>query len=155
MGVLIGLDAKLYYDDSATHVAFPSAALTEVDKVQDLTLNLEAEEAEIRDRSSVWLEILQGKLSATVEFGLTWDGSDTAIQAFRDAFLNRTGISVWIADGDESTTGSQGLWARFAVTQFPRDEQLAEGLGVNVTLRPMYQSDSTLKPEWGEVTATV
>lgn len=150
MSSKLGLDCKLYYLSTGTRTTWgsPAAApenLTEIDNVQDLTLNLEHGEADLSTRESSWRQTGLALKDGSVEFTMLWDTSDAAFTAIKDAWLNKTNIALAILDGSKATVGTQGLWADFVVTSFGREEPLEEGVTVPVTVKP---ARSTVAPEW-------
>jgi hypothetical protein len=129
MAVKLGLDAKLFRNTGT----FASATWNEITNVRDVTLNLEAGEADVTTRgNNGW--------RATV-----WDSADDDFTSIRDAFLNKTPIEMAVMDGPMTSPGSQGLRASFMVTSFSRNEPLEEAITVSVTAKPTY---STNPPSW-------
>jgi predicted secreted protein len=142
MTAKLGLDAKLYRN-SGTY-AIP--AWNEITNAKDVTLNLEASEADASRRGSAgWRETLRGLKDGSVEFEMVYDGTDAEFQALRDAFLNGTTVEVAVLDGDVTTTGTQGLRATMSVINFSRNEPLEEALTVSVTVKP---APAANPPEW-------
>lgn len=142
MTAKLGLDAKLYRN-SGTY-AVP--AWNEILNAKDVTLNLEASEADASRRGSDgWRETLRGLKDGSVEFEMVYDGADAEFQALRDAFLNGTTVEVAVLDGDVATTGTQGLRATMSVINFSRNEPLEEALSVSVTVKP---APAPNPPEW-------
>ena len=142
MSIVLGLDAKLYRNKDVP--ATPD--WDEITNVRDVTLNLEAGEADVSTRgSSGWRATVATLKDASLEFEMVWDPSDDDFTALRDAYLNRTGIELAAMDGDITTSGSQGLRALFAVINFTRNEPLEESLTASITVKPTF---STTPPEW-------
>jgi len=146
MSFKLGIDAKLYRN-TGSHAA-PS--WNEVSNVRDVTLNLEAAEADVTTRANAgWRATVASLRDASVEFEMVWDTADEDFNAFRDAYLNGTTIEVAVLDGDLETSGTQGLRATVAVMSFSRSEPLEEGVTLSVTIKPTYADNA---PEWMEVT---
>lgn len=144
MGIVLGLDAKLYIDDADNYAA-PS--WSEVCNVKDLTLNLETAEADVTTRcSNGWRGTVATIKDGTIEFQMVWDTADANFQVLKDAFLNNDAINVAAMDGDITTPGSEGLRAVMMVSNFSRTENLEEALMVDVTLKITYFPDDA--PEW-------
>ncbi|MCE9530353.1 MAG: phage tail protein [Planctomycetes bacterium] len=142
MGVKLGLDAKLYRNTGT----FASPTWDEIKNVKDLTLNLEAGEADVTTRgNNSWRATVATLKDASIEFDMVWDTGDADFAAIRDAFLNKTGIEFAVMDGDISTAGSQGLRATCAITKFSRNESLEEALTVSITVKPTYAANA---PSW-------
>ena len=145
MAVKLGLDAKLYRN-TGTH---GSPAWNEIVNVRDVTLSLEAGEADVTTRgNNGWRATVATLKDASVEFDMVWDTEDTDFAAIRDAFLNREAIQFAVMDGDITTAGSQGLKAYCMVTAFSRNEALEEAITVSVTIKPTYRTVPAEAPSW-------
>jgi hypothetical protein len=147
---ILGLDAKLYYQTTGTRAAWPASGaapnLTEITNCQDLTINLEKGEADVTTRGSGgWRQTAGTLKDGSLEFTMVVDPSDAAFTAIQTAYMNNTQLAVAALNGASDAAGTQGLWASFEVTNFSRNEPLAEALTVSVTLKPGY---STVAPEW-------
>lgn len=144
MSLVLGLDAKLYIDESA---GYAGPDWGEVKNAMDVTLNLEGGEANVSTRGSGgWEAIVATLKRASVDFKMLWDTNDVNFTMIKDAFLNRTAINVAAMDGVVTTPGSQGLRAVCIVSKFTRNEALEEALTVDVTLKPTYFPAD--EPEW-------
>jgi hypothetical protein len=142
MGVRLGLDAKLYRN-SATYAA-PS--WQEMKNVKDLTLNVEAGEADASTRGNGgWRAILATLKDGSIEFEMVWDTADAGFTAIKDAFFNNTQIEFAALDSPSNAPGSQGLRASMAITNFSRNQPLEEAITVSVTAKPTY---SEHPPAW-------
>ena len=142
MGVKLGLDAKLYRN-TGTH---GSPTWNEVTNVKDLTLNLEAGEADVSTRGNGgWRANIATLKDASLEFEMVWDTADDDFTAIRTAFLTNGSIEFAVLDGGSAVAGSQGLRALMAITNFSRSEPLEEAITVSVTAKPTYSTDP---PEW-------
>jgi len=146
MGIRLGLDAKLFRNTGN----YAAPTWNEIKNVKDVTLNLEAGEADATTRGNGrWRATVATLKDASIEFEMVWDSADDDFTAIRDAFLNHTGIELAAMDGDILTAGSQGLRATFAVTNFSRNEPLEEAITVSVTVKPTYAANP---PSWLVVT---
>ncbi|MCS6921027.1 MAG: phage tail protein [Elioraea sp.] len=142
MSVKLGLDAKLYRN-TGTHAA---PVWNEIKNVKDVTLNLEAGEADVTTRGNArWRATVATLKDGSIEFDMVWDTEDDDFSAIRDAFLNHTALEFAVMDGDIATAGSQGLRATCAVTNFSRNEALEEAITVSVTVKPTFSANP---PEW-------
>lgn len=135
MGVRLGLDAKLY-----RNTALPAAPTwNEITNVKDVTLNLEAGEADVTTRGNNGWRATVGTLKdGSIEFEMVWDTDDDDFGAIRDAFLNRSAVEFAVMDGEIAVAGSQGLRAICMITNFSRNEALEEAITVSVTAKPTY-----------------
>jgi len=142
MGVKLGFEAKLYRNSAD----YASPAWVEVTNVKDLTLNLEAGEADVTTRGNAgWRATIAALRDGSIEFEMVWDTADAAFTALKDAFFGGATVEFAVMDGDIETAGSQGLRATMAITNFSRSEPLEEAIKVSVTAKPTY---STNPPEW-------
>lgn len=143
MAHVLSEDAKLYYNTGS----YATPTWTEITNVKDLTLNIDKGEVDLTTRGSGGFnEFGDGLIDASVEFNILWDSSDTAFTALRTAFFAKTAVECLVLDGDSTTTGNQGLRATMMVKSFTRNETLGEALMVDVTLRPVKNSDAA--PAW-------
>ena len=142
MSVKLGLDAKLFRNSGL----YATPTWNEITNVRDLTLNLEAGEADVTTRgNNGWRATVATLKDGSIEFEMIWDSEDTDFTAIRDAFLNKTAVELAVMDGDIVTSGSQGLRASFMVTSFSRNEPLEEAITVSVTMKPTYSANP---PDW-------
>lgn len=123
---ILGMDGKLSHGPAGT------TATDEITNVRDVTLQLEAGEADVTTRgNSGWRATAATLREATLEFTMLWKPSDAAFAAIRDAFLNSTNIALLALD----KANGEGLDADFAITSFSRGEPLEEGMTVDVTAK--------------------
>lgn len=142
MSVKLGLDAKLFRNTAV----YATPTWNEITNIRDLTLNLEAGEADVTTRgNNGWRATVATLKDGSLEFEMVWDSEDSDFTAIRDAFLNKSAIELAVMDGDVATSGSQGLRASFMVTSFSRNEPLEEAITVSVTLKPTYSANP---PDW-------
>ena len=142
MGVKLGLDAKLYRNTAT----YASPTWNEVKNVKDVTLNLEAGSADVTTRGNAgWRANIATLKDASLEFEMVWDTADDDFTAIRTAFLTNAAIEFAVLDGPVATSGSQGLRASMAITNFSRAEPLEEAIKVSVTAKPTYAAN---QPEW-------
>lgn len=145
MGKKVGLSCKLYRNTGT----FGVPVWSEIDLARDVTLNLEAGEADASTRASVWREMLQTLKDAGIEFELASDSEDAEFTAIKDAFFNNTTLDILALDGGSGVSGSQGLRMISVVTAFSRSEPLEETVTISVTIKPTPNSDSD--PTWFSV----
>ena len=117
MSVKLGLDARLYRNTGA----YSSVTWNEVKNVKDLTLSLEAGEADVTTRGNGgWRATIATLKDGSLEFEMVWDTADDDFTAIRTAFLTNGSVEFAVLDGPVSTSGSQGLRAAMAITNFSR-----------------------------------
>lgn len=140
MAIRLGMEAKLYYGPAG------ATATTELSNVKDVTLNLEAGEADVTTRANQgWRATVATLKEGSVEFEMVWDTADSGFAALKDAYFNNTPIAMAILDGPNGS----GLDADFSITNFSRNEPLEEAIMVSVTAKPTY---STRAPAWVDAT---
>jgi hypothetical protein len=123
---ILGKDAKLY------HGAAGATASTEMTNVRNVTLNLEAGEADVTTRAnSGWRATAPTLRECTCEFEMVWDPDDAGFTAIKNAFLASGLIALKILD----KAGGQGSDGDFAITSFSRSEALEEAITVSVTAK--------------------
>ena len=142
MAIKLGLECKLYRDDSGTW--------NEIGNVRDLTINMEMGVADVTTRGgNGWRQNVATLRDGTVTFQMVYDTADADFTALQTAFLATTAaareIKIAAMDGDIATSGSQGLIAFMNVTNFSMPENLEEAVMVDVTLQPSYNSTA---PAW-------
>ena len=142
MTIKLGMEAKLYRNTGT--YALPT--WVEMINVKDLTLNLEASEADVTTRGNAgWRATIAALKDGSIEFEMVWDTADADFTAIQQAFFGNTEIEFAVMDGDVASSGSQGLRATMAITNFSRSEALEEAIGVSVTAKPTYSDNA---PEW-------
>ena len=136
MAFKLGLDAKLYYGPAGAQ------APNELTNCKDLTLNLEAGEADVTTRGANGWRLTAATLKeGSVQWDMIWDRDDAGFQAVKNAFFNGEALALAVLDGENGS----GLDADFMITSFSRNEPLEEALTVSVTAKPTY---STRAPNW-------
>lgn len=140
MGIVLGLNAKLYIDDESSYA---SPTWSEVTNCKDLTLSLEKNDADVTVRgNNGWRAHVAVLKDGTIEFKQIWDTSDPNFSILLDAFLANAApantVNVAAMDGDIDTPGSQGLRSLMIVSTFTRNEPLEEALTADVKLMPTY-----------------
>jgi hypothetical protein len=129
---ILGMKAKLYH--GAVDAAL--SAMTEQSNVKDLTLTMEAGEADVSTRANQgWKATAPTLRECTAEFEMVWKPGDTGFEAIKDAFLNATEISMAVMSEDKATVGSEGPRGNWSITNFSRDEKLEEAITVKVTAK--------------------
>ena len=139
MAIRLGMEAVLNYKTGGQDGA---GSWVELANVRDVTLSLEAGEADVTTRAnSGWRAVVATLKEASVEFEMVWDTADAGFTAIKDAFFNNEVIGLQVLDGDAGS----GLEADFSITNFSRSEQLEEALTVSVTAKVTYDGTA---PSW-------
>ena len=123
---ILGKDAKLYYGVAG------AMATTELTNVRNVTLNLEAGEADVTTRAnSGWRATAATLRECTVDFEMVWKPADAGFSAVKTAYLTGGLIALKILD----QAGGEGPDADFSITSFSRSEELEEAIKVSVTAK--------------------
>ncbi len=129
---VLGMNAEIYQGTAAAALG----SLTLITNVKDVTLSMEAAEADVTTRAnSGWRGTAATLRTASVEFDMVWQSADASFDAIRLAFLGSTTLEFAILDGDRAVSGVQGLKGTFSVTAFNRNEPLEEAISVSVTIK--------------------
>jgi hypothetical protein len=129
---LLGMNAKIYQGAAGSALA----ALTEMGNVRDVTLTLEAGEADVTTRgNSGWRATAPTLRECTVEFEMLWKPGDPGFEAIKTAFLTAGTVALAVLTGARDATGSEGPRGDFSITSFSRSEPLEEGVTVSVTAK--------------------
>ncbi|MFA5265153.1 MAG: phage tail tube protein [Opitutaceae bacterium] len=129
---VLGMDAKIYEGP----VGAGLGSLTEMDNVRDVTLTMEAGEADVSTRGSGgWEATAPTRKKCDVEFEMLWKPGDECFEEIKDAFLNNGQVRLAVLTGDRSEGNSEGPMAEFSITSFTRNESQTEGVTVSVTAK--------------------
>lgn len=129
---ILGKDAKIYQGAAGGAIG----ELVEMANVRDVTLSLEAGEADITTRAnSGWRATAPTLRECTCEFEMVWQPGDAGFDAIKSAFLSGSTIELAVLDQDKTTDGAQGPKGSFSITSFSRNEPLEEAITVSVTAK--------------------
>lgn len=137
MAVVRGKDFYLYRNTDDPYDNSPTWGL--VENVRDLTRNLEKALADASIRGSTFRLQVGTLKDLSIDFQMVYDGTDTDLIAFEDAYHTDEDIEVLILDGPIGTAGSKGLRVHAQVTNFTINEALEDVGLVDVTLVPGYR----------------
>jgi len=130
---VLGMNAGLYQADAGET---DPGLMTEVDNVRDVTLSMEAGEADITTRgNSGWRATAPTLRECTVEFQMVWKPGDAVFDAIKAAFLTAGTVALAVLDQKRTVTGAQGPLGDFAITNFSRSEALEEAIVADVTAK--------------------
>ena len=130
---ILGMNAGLY--QGAAGVTDP-ATMTVVDNVRDVTLTLEAGEADITTRgNSGWRATAPTLRECSVEFQMVWKPGDAVFDAVKAAVLAGGTVALAVLDQKVAISGAQGPLGDFAITNFSRNESLEEAIVADVTAK--------------------
>jgi len=129
---LLGMNAKIYQGPEGSALG----ALTEADNVKDVTLTLEAGEADVTTRANQgWRATAPALRDCSAEFEMLWKPGDPAFEAIKTAYLSSTPLRLAVLTGEAATSGTEGPLGDFSITNFSRNEPLEEAVMVSVTAK--------------------
>ena len=129
---LLGMNAKIYQGASGGALA----TLTEMGNVRDVTLNLEAGEADVTTRGNQgWRATAPTLRECTAEFEMLWKPGDAGFDAIKTAYLTSGTLRLAVLTGESTASGTEGPLGDFSITNFTRSEPLEEGVTVSVTAK--------------------
>jgi len=129
---ILGKDAKIYQGEADAELA----AMAEMSNVRDVTVTLEAGEADVTTRAnSGWRATAPTLRECTCEFEMVWKPGDEGFEAVKNAFLAGTTLELAPLDQARDVVGAQGPKGAFSITSFSRSEPLEEALSVSVTAK--------------------
>lgn len=157
MSVVLGLECKAYRltsgtratwgaaDGNGIHTGSAPASLSEVTVAKNVTVTLGAAEADVSSRASIYKLIRKALRDLSIDLEMPWTPSDGAFAALQASYILGTSIAMAFLDGDKSTSGSQGPWADWEVTEFTREEPIEGAAMAKVKIKP---TSSAVAPEW-------
>ena len=131
----LGYERKLYRN-AATDAA-PN--WVEVTNAKDVSQDLQTGEADVTTRANAGWKALAPTLSeAEFTFEMIYDPTSDDFTAIRTAFFGKSSIQFAFANGDIDTVGTEYLKVTCGVFKFAINEQNAEAVTVEVSLKPTY-----------------
>jgi len=125
-------NAKIYQGAAGTDLG----ALEEMSNAKDVTLSLEAGEADVTTRANQgWRATAPTLRECTVEFEMLWQPGDSGFNALKTAFLTSGLVRLAILTGAVGAANTEGPVGDFSITNFSRSEPLEEGVTVSVTAK--------------------
>jgi len=129
---LLGMNAKIYQGPSGGALA----TLTEMANVRDVTLTLNAGEADVTTRANQgWRATAPTLRECTAEFEMLWKPGDAGFDAIKTAYLSSDTVRLAVLTGAQDAAGTEGPVGDFSITNFSRSEPLEEGVTVSVTAK--------------------
>ena len=127
MSVKLGLNCKLYRNDTGGSGTYASPDWLEIENVKDLTIALSKDEADATTRANGGWKAVAGSLKdGSISFQMIDKPGDADLDAIRDAWLNGTQIDAAALNDAVTTSGAEGIRAWFEVVTFGRTENLAD-----------------------------
>lgn len=149
-----GKECYAYFNEAAFGGTFYSAPDFQLqDAIKDLDIGdaVEAYKASIR-RMQPFHVYISTMRDLSIKFKVPWIPTDELCIALLAAYQAGTAMDAIFLDGPlvpASGNTSQGPRADWIVTTFPRTEHLAEGMDIDIELKPGL---TTRKPSWYTVT---
>ncbi|QDU33049.1 Phage major tail protein 2 [Poriferisphaera corsica] len=129
---ILGMNAKIYRGPAGSDLS----TLSEMSNVRDVTLNLEAGEADVTTRGNQgWRATAPTLRECTAEFGMLWKPGDAGFDAIKTTYLTSSSIALAVLTGEKEGSGTEGPRGDFSITNFSRNEPLEEGVTVSVTAK--------------------
>jgi len=134
---LLGMNAKIYQGAAASDAStLDPSTLTEMGNVKDVTLSLEAGEADITTRAnSGWRATAPTLRECSCEFEMVWKPGDAGFEAIKSAFLSAGTVALAVLTGAHNESGAEGPVGNWSITNFSRSEALEEAVTVSVTAK--------------------
>ena len=134
---LLGMNAKIYQGAAAADAStLDPATLTEMGNVKDVTLSLEAGEADVTTRAnSGWRATAPTLRECSCEFEMVWKPGDAGFEAIKTAFLSAGTVALAVLTGAHTASGAEGPVGNWSITNFSRSEALEEAVTVSVTAK--------------------
>ncbi len=121
---LLGMNAKAYQGAAGAALA----ALSEMANVKDVSLNLEAGEADVTTRANNgWRANAATLRECAAEFEMLWKPGDLIFQAVKKAYLTSGTIRMAFLTGAIDGEDAEGPVGDFSIPKFSRNEPLEEG----------------------------
>lgn len=152
MGLQVGNDLKLYYNLGTDEVPI----WTELDKIGDVTVNININEAEVDLRVSDWVLNLPAKLTGSLDVMLAYDGADSSYDDMRAMALGRTQKQFASADGDINEDETEYFKSFCFFSSFPWGQPTQEMSSGDASLSFGYTEEAStlVEPTWEAVTGT-
>jgi hypothetical protein len=134
---LLGMNAKIYQGQAAADpTTLDPSTLTEMGNVKDVTLSLEAGEADVTTRANKgWRATAPTLREGTCEFEMVWKPGDVGFEAIKTAFLTAGTVALAVLTGAHNEAGAEGPVGNWSITNFSRSEALEEAITVSVTAK--------------------
>ena len=142
--VKLGKDAKLFRNTGS----YGTPTWDEIDNVNDLTLNIELDEADSSIRGFGGYATAEPTLMVnSLEWGMNHDPADTDWEAVRAAVFGRSALELLALNGANSA-GSQGFRASFKFFKFGHGQPLRGIQQNSVMAKPCIAANA---PSWHTV----
>jgi predicted secreted protein len=124
----LGIKAKMYFGEAGA-TGVPTAELS---NVTDVTITLDASEADVTTRDNDGFRATIGGLKeCTIEFDMLYLPEDAGFKAIRTAWLNSEQIHLAALTSKDG----EGPVGDFSITGFSRSESLEEAIKYSVTAK--------------------
>jgi len=128
----LGMNAKIYEGPEGTE----TASLVEMGNVKDVTLTLDADEADVTTRENGgWKGIAATLRGCSAEFEMLWKPGDPCFQEMKTAYLTSGLVRLAVLTGPRDEEDSEGPVGDFTVTNFTRGEPIGDAVKVSVSVK--------------------
>jgi hypothetical protein len=130
--VRLGLNAKMYHNTGT----FATPVWNEITDAQDVTVNYDKGEAEVKRRGGQYRLHLLHLKEFTIDFEMLHDTDTDDYDIFSTAYFQNTLLDMLVLDAAQAAPGSAGVRAECGVKTFTENQPLEEVLTNSVQLRP-------------------
>jgi predicted secreted protein len=124
----LGIKAKMYFGTAGE----PGVPTGELSNVTDVTITLDASEADVTTRNNDGFRAtIAGLKECTIEFDMLYLPDDAGFTAIRTAWLNSEQIHLAALTSEKG----EGPVGDFSITGFSRSESLEEAIKYSVTAK--------------------
>lgn len=143
-GYLLGLDCKLFRNTNT----YATPTWNEVTLATEVSVNQTAGKGDVSNRSSVYKLYRAAQIDASLEFTMRYDSANDDYTAFKTAFLARSIMDIWVADGAAATTGTTGPRMNVMITEFSHAQPLSDGVDIKISMCPCIDGTATQTPTY-------
>lgn len=136
----VGSDCELHLNSGS----FATPSFAELPEAKDVTVNGDAAKGDTSGRGDNFKSYKPGRKDLSISFSLAWRSDNANIDAFRQAFDNKTSILLAALDGADDETGAEGWHGSWSVFKFVRAEPDDDGVKYDVEIAP----DDPSQMEW-------
>ena len=129
-----------------------------ITNIKDESLNMETAMSDVTTRAANGWRLQVPTLSdASIDTQMLYLAEDSAFNAFRDAYINKSRILMGFFDDDPAASDPStdvvinGLTGGFSITNFSIDRSLEEAIMVDVTFT-VREDDTGSGPVWTTIT---
>jgi predicted secreted protein len=142
MGIVLGLDCKLYLCTGGIGATPGAAEGVEVVNARSVKVPLSKTEADVSTRGGGgWKAAVGATKEASIDFDLLFVEGDPNYDTLLDSYNNGTLVGVRAAKGDPAVAGTECFEADCEVMKMDGPEELDGAIIVAVSLKPTFSAD--------------